>query len=171
MIMPINFLSDEDMNAFVEAAREVEGERGLILRMLLKTGARVPELVNLEVEDFALADEYLTIRDPKSRSSRKLPLADPVLTELRDHIGEKDSGLVFEDLVREGPAAHRLYWLVRQTAKKAGIERRVGPHEIRHTVGARLAKSGASAEEVAAILGHTPNRDSLRQVLVEATRF
>jgi len=159
--MSTDFLSSEEINALVEAAQDVESERGLMLRTLLYTGARVPELVNLEVEDLSLADEYVTIRDPKSRSSRKLPLSDPLLTELQDHVGGRDSGLVFEKLGGGRHAEDRVYRLVRETAKKAGIERRVSPHDIRHMVGCMLAKSGASNEEIAAILGHAPSRGTL----------
>jgi len=169
--MSTDLLSNEEMNAFAEAARDVEGERGLILRTLLEIGARVPELVDLRVEDLSLAEGYVTLRNPKTRDSRKLPLADPLLTELQDHVGGRDSGLVFEELCGGRSATNRVYWLVRHTAKKAGIERRVSPHDIRHMVGCMLAKSGASNEEIAAILGHTPNRSSLRSVLVEAPNF
>lgn len=78
---------------------------------------------------------------------------------------------MFEELGGGRPAENRVYCLVRQTAKKAGIERRVSAHEIRHMVGCMLVKSGASNEEIAAILGHAPSRDSLRSVLVEAPHF
>lgn len=151
--MSINLLSDEEINAFAEAARDVESERGLILRMLLQTGARVPELVALRVEDLSLAEGQVTIRNPKTRESQKLPLADPLLKELQGHVQGRDSGLVFEELGGGRHAAHPVYWLVRRTAKKAGIERRVSAHEIRHTVGRMLGERGASIEEVRAVLG------------------
>ena len=84
-----------------------------------------------------------------------MPLVEPLLTELRDHIKGRDSGLVFEELGGGRRNHYRVARLVRQTAKKAGIERRVGVGEIRHTVGYLLAEQGASTERVAELLGYS----------------
>ena len=152
--MSTELLSEEEMKAFTEAARNEEGERGLLLRTLLKTGARVPELLNLRVEDLSLAEGQVTLRNPKGIRSRKVPLVGSLLTELRDHIKGRDSRLVFEELEGERRNAHRVCWLVRQTAKKAGIERRVAAHEIRCTVAHLLAeRGGATLQQIGAFLG------------------
>jgi integrase len=153
--MPPERLTVEELQAFIEAARDEEGEGGVLLRTLSGTGARVPELLDLRAEDLSLAEGHVTIRNPKSSASRKVPLVEPLLTELRDHIKGRDSRLVFEELEGEGRNAHRVCWLVRQTAKKAGIERRVGVSEIRRTVGHMLAEQGISTERIAGFLGYS----------------
>lgn len=148
-------LTVEGMKAFTEAAQDEKGERGLLLLTLLRTGARLYEVINLRVKDVSLAEGHLTIRSPESNTSRRLPLADPFLAKLRDHIGARNSGLLFEGLGGERGNADRVCWLVRKTAKKAGIERRVAAYEIRHTVAHLLAKrGGATLRQIGAFLGY-----------------
>lgn len=143
------------MKALTEAARAEEGERRLLLLTLLRTGARLDEVINLRVEEVSLAESHLTFRNPASSVSRKVPLVEPLRTKLREHIEGQASGFVFEELGGDRRNAHRVCWLVRKTAKKAGIERRVDPHEIRCTVAHLLAKDGATTEQIGALLGHT----------------
>jgi len=153
--MSTDVLSEDEYKALTEAARDEEGERGLLLLTLLKTGARRNEVINLRVEDVSLAEGHLTIRSPKSSLSRQVPLVEPLLTELREHIEGRDSGFVFEELGGDRRNATRVCWLVRKTAKKAGIERQVAASEIRRTVAHLLAKDGANIEQIGALLGHT----------------
>ncbi len=154
--MSIDALSEDEYKAYTEAALDEGGERGLLLLTLLKTGARRNEVMNLRVEDVSLAEGHLTIRSPKSSLSRQIPLVEPLLTKLREHIEGRDSGFVFEELGGDRRNAWRVARLVRQTAKKAGIERRVGVGEIRSTVAHLLAKrGGVTFEQVRSFLGHT----------------
>ena len=154
--MSTDVLSEDEYKALTEAARDEEGERGLLLLTLLKTGARRNEVINLRVEDVSLAEGHLTMGSPKSAHSRQVPLVEPLLTELREHVEERDSGFVFEELGGDTHNAWRVARLVRQTAKKAGIERRVGVGEIRSTVAHLLAKrGGVTFEQIRAFLGHT----------------
>ena len=96
--MSTDLLSEEEFKALTEAALEKGGERGLLLLTLLRTGARRNEVVNLRVEDVSLAEGHLTIRSPKSSLSRQVPLVEPLLTELQEHVEGRDSGFVFEEL-------------------------------------------------------------------------
>jgi len=45
--------------------------------------------------------------------------------------------------------------LVHRTAEKAGIERRVTPHTLRHTFATHLLQGGATTEQTAKALGHS----------------
>ena len=147
-------LTADELKAFTKAARDKGGERGLLLRTLLRTGARLNEVINLRVEDVSLAEGHLTIRNPASSVSRQVPLVEPLLTELREHVEGRDSGLVFEELGGDRRNHYRVARLVRQTAKKAGIERGVGVGEIRRTVAHLLAKrGGATLRQIGAFLG------------------
>lgn len=52
--------------------------------------------------------------------------------------------------------------MIKRYARKAGIERRVHPHMLRHTAGTMMAqKPGATTDGVAKFLGHSDSRTAL----------
>jgi integrase/recombinase XerD len=153
--MSLERLTVEELKAFTKAARGEEDERELLLRTLVRTGPRLYEVINLRVEDVSLAEGHLTFRNPNSSVSRQVPLVEPLFTELRGYVEWRDSGFVFEEFGGDRRNAWRVARLVRQTAKKAGIERRVGVGTIRHSVAHLLAeRGGATIEQIGALLGH-----------------
>lgn len=152
--MPPERLTVEELQAFTEAARNEEGARKLLLLTILGAGPRLDEVVNLLAEDVSLAHGHLNIRHPLSDVSRQVPLPEPLLTKLGDHIKGRGSEYLFGGLDGGRITADQVCWLVRQTAEEAGIERRVSVHEIRRSVVDQLLKrDGVTNGEIGAFLG------------------
>jgi len=84
----------------------------------------------LTVGDVSFADLEVRIL-----GERDVPLLQPLVNELRLHLGERRSGPIFRS--RQGGrgvySKRRIQQVVRQTAEAAGIEKRVYPHLLRHT--------------------------------------
>ncbi len=152
--MPPERLTAEELKSFTEAVQDQEGERKLLLRTLLNTGPRLHEVINLRVEDVSIEEGHLTIRNPLCSGSRQVPLADTLLTKLRDHIAERDSGFLFGGFEGGRITEDQVCRLVRRTAHRAGIKRRVSVHEIRESVADLLLNQPQMPfEQIAAFLG------------------
>ncbi len=132
-----------------------------ILEFLYATGVRVSELVGLHLSSLALDEGYGLVFGKGSRE-RLVPIGAPARRALERYLAEvrpvldtgRAKGVVF--LNRRGTAMSRqaVFNLVRDSAKAAGLTRRVSPHTLRHTFATHLLEGGADLVAVQELLGH-----------------
>jgi len=131
-----------------------------MLQILMETGARASELVQLRVEDVSLAERVVTIRDGKGAKRHQVPIRRDLAQLLRLHIGARRAGPLFASRQHgSGPTPHvltrqRVGQVVRRVARYAGITKRVYPHLLRHTVATRLLALGMDIIDLQRFLGH-----------------
>ncbi len=146
------------------AQPDVDRENGLRDKAMLETmygsGLRVSELVGLTFSNLDLPSLEIRLVG-KGSKERIVPCSELAARYLREYIngprarnpGHRDPHLF---LNRNGKPLTRNYFFlaVRDYAKKAGIEKEVSPHVLRHSFATHLLESGASLRMVQAILGH-----------------
>src|SRR5574338_1223897 len=129
-----------------------------ILIVLLNTGLRVNELINLEMVDITLMDRKgeLRVRTGKGEKQRVLPLNNTVRKSLKTWFEvrpETDLQKVFISQ-RGGMKVRAVQSLLEGLGKYANISK-MTPHMARHTFAKNLVNSGVSLEKVAMLLGHS----------------
>jgi len=147
-------LTAEETEAFIEKAYEQDGRRGLMLRTLMETALRVSEFVDLQVADISFAERIITIQSGKGDRRREVPITQSLARELRIHIGDRNTGPLFASPRGGGYSTRRIQQIVKEAAQSAGIDKRVSPHLLRHTMATRLVNGGMPMEHVRKILGH-----------------
>jgi len=170
-------LTREELEAFLEAAYERSGQRGLMMRTLFETGSRVGTFVRIGAGDLAFADLEIRVTG-KGEKDRDVPILSSLANELRLHLGERRSGPLFRSRQGGAYSKRRIQQLVHRTAEDAEIEKRVYPHLLRHTVAQHLADRGMPEELLQQFLGHehpqttqvyyTPKRSRVKQSFAEA---
>jgi integrase/recombinase XerD len=156
----VDRLTVEEELRFLDHAYARGGRTGLMLQVLLETGARASELVQLRVEDVGLAERIVVIHRGKGGKRREVPIRRELAQLLRLHVGPRRAGPLFASRQRgSGPVPHtltrqRVGQLVREVARSAGIARRVYPHLLRHTVATRLLALGMDITDLQRFLGH-----------------
>lgn len=134
-----------------------------ILEMLYATGMRVSELVELPLSSLDLDEGFLTVFG-KGSKERLVPVGAPALRAVGRYLREVRPGLdggrgqakgrVFLN-ARGGPLSRMSVWtLVKESARRAGIARKVSPHTLRHTFATHLLEGGADLAAVQELLGH-----------------
>ena len=148
-------LEDGERDRLLEACdRSSWKDLGLFVRLALATGARRGELLGLEWRDVDLKGGSILLRDTKNGDDRRVPLLGEARALLTEHskVRRLDDPRVFP-----GTAPDRPVWGIDEAwtrAKEvAGVEN-LRIHDLRHSCGSYLAKAGASAFQIAAILGH-----------------
>jgi integrase/recombinase XerD len=157
-------LSADDIRRLLAQPKATEplGARDqAMLEILYAAGLRVTELVRLEIRQINFDGNYLTIKG-KGSKVRAVPFGkwarDGLLAYLKQARAKllkgKSSPFVFTN--RSGaPLTRQGFWkVIRRYALRAGIEKRVTPHTLRHSFATHLLEGGADLRSVQSMLGH-----------------
>jgi integrase/recombinase XerD len=156
----VDRLTVEEKLRFLDQAYAQGGRTGLMLQILLETGARASELVQLRVEDVSLAERVVTIQRGKGGKRREVPIRRDLAQLLQLHIDARRAGSLFASRQQgSGAVPHtltrqRVGQVVRGVARAARITKRVYPHLLRHTVATRLLALGMDITDLQRFLGH-----------------
>lgn len=132
-----------------------------LLELLYATGARVSEIVDLDVDDLTHG-EVLRVRG-KGSKERVVPVGsyarasvDAYLTRARPELSRRGRATPRAFLgARGAPLSRQSAWLViQQAAERAGITAHVSPHTLRHSFATHLLQGGADVRVVQELLGH-----------------
>jgi site-specific recombinase XerD len=160
------WLDEHQQMALLRAVRRGKNVRDLaMIEMMIKTGLRVSELVDLKLGDVELAERTgkVIVREGKGGKFREVPLSKEVRVALEIYLQKREedgSHRLF--LGQRGPVnVPGVQYLVAKYAYQARLQD-VTPHTLRHTFGKNLVDAGVSLEQVAALLGH----ESLDTVMI-----
>ncbi len=131
-----------------------------MLHTMYAAGLRVSELVSLRLHDLDLTAGFLSPRG-KGDKRRLIPLGEwmvPILerylAEVRPRWAGPGEPAIFLS-ERRAPMTRQAFWLiVRKHARRAGIEKPLSPHKLRHSFATHLLERGADLRSVQAMLGH-----------------
>jgi len=143
------------------------GVRGLLIKTLFQTGARVSEFVHLQVPDVYFDEQMLLITHAKGGKQRYVPLLPELTHELRTYLRDRTTGPLFTTRRHTPYSPRRIQQLVQETAALAGITKRVHPHLLRHSVATTLLERGMPLEQIQQFLGHA--RLETTQIYAEST--
>lgn len=129
-----------------------------MLELLYATGIRVTELVTLKIRDVNLKMGYVECHD--SNKSRIIPIEDAAQNALLEYLNDvrddmcKDSEYLFSNC-KGTPMTRQGFWkIIKYYAAKAGIDKDITPHMIRHSFASHLVNNGADLKAVQEMLGH-----------------
>ena len=151
-------LSQEEVTRLIDAASNLSHRA--MLMTLYSTGMRRSELVHLKVEDLDSQRMVIHIRQGKGRKDRDVPLSPKLLETLREHWRcVKPMTYLFPGYARKDgadvPLTGKAVWhACRGAVKRAGIDKKVGPHTLRHSYATHLLESGADLRTIQLLLGH-----------------
>ncbi len=164
------FLTEEEAQAMLRVPdrRTVQGKRDYaIILTLLTTGLRKAEICSLKVEDLKTYRNQAVIDIiGKGRKFRRIPLKVETLLAIKDYQKATENGTdpdhpLFQTLGKHSPYQERsltpkaVDCLVKSTAKKALIQKRIHPHVLRHTFATTLLDNGNDLKTVQALMGHS----------------
>lgn len=160
-----SFLTQDEAVRLVEAVDEesaVYWRDRAVLELLYATGMRVSELVAIQQKDLDLRDDYCLVFG-KGGKERLVPIGSPAKRAVKRYLsGErprldkgKAKGAVFLNQRGGSRLSRMAVWtIVSKAAKRAGIERSVSPHTLRHSCATHLLEGGADLMAVQELLGH-----------------
>ena len=160
-------LSRDEERRLIQHAYRMGGVRGLLMKTLFQTGARVSEFTNIKAEDLFFDEQMLLIAKAKGGKSRYVPILPELAQELRTHLGDRAAGYLFETIHHTAYSSRRIQQIIKETAAEAKIAKRVYPHLLCHSVATTLLERGMPLEQIQKFLGHSKLETT--QIYAEST--
>ncbi len=153
-IEEVNLLLEQPNGSSVKELRDKA-----MLELLYATGIRVSELISLKVSDVNLRMNYICCRD--GERERIIPFESVAkealiryMEEARDRLCQ-DSDYLFSNCQGTSMTRQGFWKIIKHYAAKAGIEKDITPHMIRHSFATHLVDNGADLKAVQEMLGHS----------------
>jgi site-specific recombinase XerD len=161
---PAEPLTPDEVAAIL--GRCTRGKTGIrnraLLTLLYRSGLRVSEVLALRPADVDLTRHTLRLLDTKSGHAQTRgfhPSADDALArwiDTRKALGIGNHGRKLFCTAEGGPLSDDyVRGLLRRLAAKAGIDKRVHPHGLRHSFAVELEAAGTPVTTISKLLGHS----------------
>ncbi len=131
------------------------------LMTLYATGGRRAELTHLRVSDIDSQRMVIHVQGGKGRKDRDVMLSPKLLEALREHwrgLQHKPSAWLFPGNrwhTGDRPIDTNMVWnACKEAALRAGLQKEVHPHTLRHCFATHLLEAGADLRTIQMLLGH-----------------
>ncbi|RLS35794.1 MAG: tyrosine recombinase XerD [Planctomycetota bacterium] len=151
-----------------------------LLELLYATGCRASEVSGMQLDDIHLAECFCKCRG-KGNKERVVPLGTRAVAAVRAWIN--GHRLTFASHAAGNPAwallssrgnqlsRMRIWEVVQDHARQAGVPPDVGPHTLRHSFATHLVAGGVDLRHVQEMLGHASIATTQRYTHVDAARL
>lgn len=151
-------LSTEEVRRLLEA---IDNPRHrAILMLLYSAGLRVGEVVRLRARDLDPSRRAIHIRGGKGRKDRYTLLSDTAWAAVRRFV----AGAEPDEYIFPGPNSNRplsvrsVQRVVHEARRRAGINKALTPHTLRHSFATHLLESGVDLRYIQELLGHASTK-------------
>lgn len=132
-----------------------------LMELLYATGLRAHELAGVTLESFDLNEKFIRVLG-KGKKERLVPLGSRAiealsiyLEKVRPSFSKPTSGAhLFLQKHGVPLSRYQIWQIVQESARRAGIQKRVYPHLLRHSFATHLLAHGADLRVIQEMLGH-----------------
>jgi integrase/recombinase XerD len=131
-----------------------------MLSLIYSCGLRRSELLNLKPADIDSNRKLVIIRGGKGKKDRIVPLSMKIIEMLREYYkANKPKIWLFEGQNPGQPYDERsLQQVLKQSIQKAGINKPVTLHWLRHSYATHLLENGTDIRYIQVLLGHNSTK-------------
>lgn len=157
------YLTSEEVDKLLNMrlTKPVDYRNKAMLELIYATGARISEITNLELNQIDY-DECIIRVTGKGKKDRIIPFGDTASKALKEYIEVYRVFLIKNDtcnyvfINKNGSKISRqmIFKILKSLAKKAGIEKEISPHTLRHSFATNLLNNGADLRVIQELLGH-----------------
>ena len=146
-------LSETEVLSILQAITNLKHKA--IITTIYSAGLRRSELINLRKSDVFFERKMIFIRGAKGKKDRSTVLSDFLTTLLHEYLQKnKPNYWLFEGVNRNQYSTTSIAKILARAATKAGIEKKVTPHMLRHSFATHLLEQGTDIRYIQTILGH-----------------
>lgn len=148
-------LTKEEVRELIGAAKR--GRNRLIVQFLYSTGVRVSEAVKMKIEDLDLTQKMGKVKSGKGSKDRVIILSKNWCSDIKKYLKKrkvKSDYLFSKRTLPKAISTDTVQRIIREACEKAGIQKEVTPHTLRHSYATHLMESGENIRTIQELLGH-----------------
>lgn len=163
-------LSEQEMKELLSQTHYIKHK--CILLLLYSAGLRMSELLGLRACDIDRDRKLIYVRAGKGKKDRVTLLSAVALQYIDDYV----SLLKPKQWLFEGPdggpyGATSVNAIIKRSAAKAGIQKKVSAHTLRHSFATHLLEHGTDLRYIQTLLGHESSKTTERYTQVTKKGF
>ncbi len=175
-------LTSEEISRLLKApdVRKPQGLRDrAIIELTYSSGLRISELAGLSLQDIDIENGLLRVVSGKGGKQRVVPMGakaceaiESYLVSARSKFVKPHTGSALFLSTRGIAISRKTIWLsIKTYARRAGIEKPVKPHALRHSFATHLLSGGADLRAIQEMLGHADISTTQIYTAVEPERL
>lgn len=150
-------LAKEEIFSIIENTNNIKHR--CIVSLLYSGGLRRNEVLNLRPGDIDGKRMVIMVRSGKGNKDRYTILSEKLLKELREYYLQwRPKQYLFEGQTGSRYSAESVAKIVKEASKRAGIQKRVTPHMLRHSFATHLLEGGTDLRYIQVLLGHKSSK-------------
>ena len=160
--LPTYLTNEEIAKLFnLRLTKPVDYRNKAILEVMYATGARISEVINLELNQIDFEECIIRVVG-KGKKERIIPLDDVAIEALDNYINNyrpfliknETCNYVFLNKNGEKISRQMIFKILKNLANKVGITKEISPHTLRHSFASNLLNNGADLRVIQELLGH-----------------
>lgn len=160
--LPTYLTNEEIAKLFnIRLTKPVDYRNKAILEVMYATGARISEVINLELNQIDFEECIIRVMG-KGKKERIIPLDDVAIEALDNYINNyrpfliknETCNYVFLNKNGEKISRQMIFKILKNLANKVGITKEISPHTLRHSFASNLLNNGADLRVIQELLGH-----------------
>jgi integrase/recombinase XerD len=149
--------SKEEVKRILNSAHNTKHR--LLLWMIYSCGLRRSEVTNIRLRDLDRERRILNIIEGKGMVDRIVPVPDKLWEKIDDYTESYHPVIyLFEGQSGGRYSSESVYRVFKEALRKAGIDKEVGVHSLRHSYATHLHESGLDIRYIQELLGHKSTR-------------
>ncbi len=161
-------LTKEEVIKLIDASSTRKSR--LIMQMLYSSGLRVSELVKLKPADLDLNENTGWVRSGKGKKDRMIILSKKLSNKLKKYL-EKRKDWIYVFSEKKPLTTRNIQKIIQKATIKAGINKHVHPHTLRHSYATHLLENGIDIRKIQLLLGHSSLTTTERYTHVSSTEL
>ncbi len=151
--------TEDEIERYYNAVWKSQNFRDMVIvKTFLYTGIRVSELVNIQLADVDYESCQIRINEGKGKKDRIVPFPrafKEVLAMHSDSMRKQNATYLFESAWKKQYTDRGIRKILTKYVEKAGIDRKISPHRLRHFFLTWLKKQGIDDSLIQPYSGHS----------------
>lgn len=149
----IGFLYEDEVQSMIDNAFSLRNK--FVISLLYSSGIRLSEMLSLDRD--SIKNRSFTVIGKGNK--RRLCFIDERTENLmREYLQSRDDNsdaLIVSNIYKDRMTPTNIQLLIRNSAKRAGIKRKVTPHMLRHSFATNFARNNGNMRYLCRLLGHS----------------
>jgi len=150
-----------------------------MLELMYGSGLRASEICTLEIQAINFEEGIVRVRG-KGSKDRIVPVGRRALAAIRDYLSEdgrprlakpKTGSALFISTWGKAISRKTLWVFLQEMVRRAGIDKKIHPHQLRHAFATHLLANGADLRVIQEMLGHADIGTTQIYTAVERSRL